>query len=283
MQAETLVAVHTEILETWKWINQRLISHTTMKHHISNFIIAALCTILLGACTNYTEEAIPEFKPLPINYRTVHVSLESGEEEEDSEQKEQNISTQNVQTRMEVDGISGGKVTYKWSKRDSIGVFLLNVQPKLVNTSSLGTPDANIPNKAIFKFDAEFVDDSGNENHTESYDSHLDMFLYYPYNSSLVVPQVYTQGSDAGEPWYGHEYLHHNNGLVYRVPALQTMLEHEIGRQGCTQAMSRYGVCYDFMRYTGSEGDKFTMRHTNAYFRVRVTGSQYDSTATQGL
>ena len=255
-----------------------------MKHLINNFIIAALCTILFGACTNHPEDAIPEIKPLPISYRTVHVSLESGEKEEpkeeESEQKEQNSPIQSAQTRMEVGEISGGNVTYKWSERDSIGVFLLNVQPKSVNISSLGVPAAGNPSKALFKFDAEFVDDSNNENHTESYDSHLDMFLYYPYNSSMVVPQQYTEGNDAGEPWYGHEYLHSKSGLVYRVPALQTMLEHEVGRQGCTQAMSRYGVCYDFMRHTGDDGCKFSMRHINAYLRVRVTGSQYNAEST---
>ncbi len=253
-----------------------------MKLHINKFIICVLLAILSGACTNYIDEATPEIKPLPITYRTVPVSIEAGKKdeikEEESEQKEQSAPTH---SRIEVGEISGGNVTYKWSERDSIGIFLLNVQPKHVNISAVGTTDAGNPSNASFDFNAEFVDNSDKDTDVESYDSHLDMFIYYPYNSSMVVPQKYTSGSDSGEPWYGHEYLHTKNGLVYRVPALQTMLEHEIGRQGCTKAISRYGFCYDFLRYENNgSSNKFAMRHANAYLRVRVTGSQHNAEST---
>ena len=260
-----------EKARTESWASQKL-AHilatiktlTAMRKYVNKFVTFTLCAALFGACTNSFDDNLTEVTLDTVTYCSVPVTIDS---KEDNDVKS---------TRIEVDGISGNKVSYKWSEKDSIGVFLLNVQPKSVNSSVVGVPVAGDPSNAKFSFNAEFVDNSDQENEVEGYNSHLDMFIYYPYNSSMVLPQTYTSGSDRGEPWYGHEYLHTNTGLVYRVPALQTMLEHEVGRQGCTKAISRYGVCYDFLRYDSNNGS-FSMRHTNAYLRVRVTGSQYDS------
>ena len=235
-----------------------------MRKYVNRFVAFTLCALLFGACTNSFEDEFANVTLDQVTYCSMPVSIDS---DEDSTSKT---------TRIEVGNIGSNRALYKWSDKDSIGVFLLNVQPKSVNSSVVGVPVEGDPSNAKFSFNAEFVDKSGNNTNVNSYKSYLDMFIYYPYNSSMVVAQTYTSGSDRGEPWYGHEYLHHDNGLVYRVPALQTMLEHEVGRQGCTKAMTRYGICYDFLRYSSSNGS-FSMRHENAYLRVRVTGSQYEA------
>lgn len=222
--------------------------------------LLALGMMLFGACTKNPDEA-PDAPLKTVHYRTVAVNIASGSREATPE------------SRLEVGNIGGGKVSYKWNDTDSIGVFLLNVQPKQVNNSVVGVVNNNDPSKAAFSFNAEFVDESNGETNMEEYDQPLDMFVYYPYNSSMVLPQIYSSGENYNEPYFGYEYLKHDIGLVYRVPALQATLEDEVGRQGCTKVLSRYGVCYDFLRHADGEG-RFEMRHQNAYLRVRVTGSQ---------
>ena len=235
---------------------------TTMKRFAKNFAAITLGIVLLGACTKIEEPTLDVKQSGVISYCSMPVYINSSDRD---------ISEL---TRIEVGDVSGGKISYKWSTTDSIGVFLLNVQPKEVNNAVVGVVSESNPKDAQFNFNAEFVDNSTN-NYTdmETSDTHLDMFVYYPYNSSMVVPKTYTSGANRGEPYFGYEYLHSDLGLVYRVPALQTMLEQETGRQGCTKAMTRYGVCYDFLRYDKSDA-RFSMRHQNAYLRVRVTGSQ---------
>ena len=225
--------------------------------------ILTLAVLALSACAGFEEENNTE-PAVTINYTSLPVEISSGSRN----------ATTAANTRLEVGSITGGQVIYNWSDPDSIGVFLLNVQPKNVNNSVRGSIDRKSPNFAEFRFNAEFVTPSNQDSAVESYNDPLDMFVYYPYNSSLVIAKNYTSGTDKNEPYYGHEYLHSALGLVYRVPALQTMLEDEVGRQGCTKAMSRYGFCYDFLRYEDG-GGQFDMHHENAYLRVRVTGSQY--------
>ena len=238
-----------------------------MKSQSIIIAVLALLTLTLGACARFDEENSMPTKT--ISYTTLPVEISSGS---------RNTTTAS-DTRLEVGDITSGQVTYNWSDNDSIGIFLLNVQPKQVNNSVKGVINKSAPHSANFSFNAEFVTPNDQDSEVEGYNGPLDMFVYYPYNSSLVIAKNYDSGTDSGEPYYGHEYLHASLGLVYRVPSLQTILEHETGRQGCTKAMSRYGICYDFLRYEDKHG-KFDMHHANAYLRVRVTGSQHSSGGT---
>lgn len=233
-----------------------------MKSSKKIITILALFALTLGACTKFDEVNLKV--TVPVSYTTLPVEISSGSRN----------ATSATDTRLEVGDIAGGRVAYNWSDNDSIGVFLLNVQPKSVNNSVRGVIDRANPSYGNFSFNAEFVTPNNQDSAVESFNGPLDMFVYYPYNSSLVIAKNYADGADSGEPYYGYEYLHSKLGLVYRVPSLQTMLEEEVSRQGCTKAISRYGICYDFLRYEDGAG-KFDMHHENAYLRVRVTGSQH--------
>ena len=200
-----------------------------------------------------------------VKYRNISITLDSGSQPQQESDEE---------SRLEAGDIVDGRMAFNWSEGDSIGIFLLNLQPKHINHSAVGVLHPTDSNRASFSFTTEVVD-NGSMGSTDTVDGPIDMFVYYPYNSSLVVPQSYTSGNHAGEPYFGFEYLQTDLGLVYRVPALQTVLEDEEGRQGCTKAMSRYASCYDFVRVENGTA-KFKMQHRPAFLRVRVTGSQIE-------
>lgn len=231
-------------------------------------LLATLLTSCIDSPDNLTgEESL-------VKYRNISVTLSS------LDPAELDDATSSEESRLEAGDITNGRMTFNWSEGDSIGIFLLNLQPKQVNHSVVGTLHPTNANRASFSFNTEVVD-NGTLGSTDTVDGPIDMFIYYPYNSSLVVPQTYTSGIHAGEPYFGHEYLNSDIGLVYRIPALQTILEGEEGRHGCTKAMSRYASCYDFVRVENGTA-KFKMEHRPAFLRVRVTGSQFENGENYG-
>ncbi len=211
-----------------------------MKRIFKQWMVIAGIALCAFSCSEAPEvdsgTTVPEVKYSPLK---IHLSAN-------------NSSNEGDETRMLIGDIKQGRVYYNWNACDSIGAFLLNVPTEKGNHYAKGMRYEENYNAADFPFEA---------NVPEGYKTtDVDLFVYYPYNPSIIHTQTGAAGKD---------YL--AKGLTFRVPYMQTQLPEEVGMIECTEAMSRYAIAYDMVACEGTDG-AFDMQHQTAYFRFQITG-----------
>lgn len=224
-------------------------------------IVLWLASLGLAACNDLCEESVAGVAPsVEPQFVPVHFSLRAGEEPE---------------TRIEVKDEEGAD--YVWSPTDSIGVVILNHTTQTPQYVARTDNPSEVSDVAHFDFTAMVMQSGGDfvtENPQESAEPYH-MILCYPYNSSLVAHRYDANQSLVYQP--GSYYLSHDSeqALHYRIPAIQTALQDELGKRSCTKAMSRYAILYDF--YDSQKEQGFSMRHATAYLRVATTGGRNET------
>ena len=86
-----------------------------MRKYVNRFVAFTLCALLFGACTNSFEDEFANVTLDQVTYCSMPVTIDSDE------------NSTSKTTRIEVGNIGSNRALYKWSDKDSIGVFLLNV------------------------------------------------------------------------------------------------------------------------------------------------------------
>ncbi len=163
------------------------------------------------------------------------------------------------ETRVHVGQISGSTVKHHWDEGDKVGVFTLN--STVTKTNNLSQIDHIMAdkNRAIF---AGMVT---TDNAVKDYD----LFVYYPYNNSLLVGA--TEQSAA---------KHLKGGITFRVPneIQQSSYSNNFAdaNHPSRLAMSTYGTAYDLVDCKGTVGT-FDLNHVNTYLQFNVFGKQTDN------
>lgn len=212
------------------------------------FLAIALMTIGMWSCSN-------EFKGDDTTvsedgrYEEVLINLTST--------KGQSIAID--ETRVHVGQISGSTVKHHWDEGDKVGVFTLNSSATATNNLSQIDHIMADKNRAIF---AGMIT---TDNKVKDYD----LFVYYPYNNSLLVGA--TEQSAA---------KHLKGGLTFRVPneIQQSSYSNNFAdaNHPSRLAMSTYGTAYDLVDCKGTVGT-FDLNHVNTYLQFNVFGKQTDN------
>lgn len=179
-------------------------------------------------------------------------------------------------TRVYVGQIVGNKVRYYWNEGDQIGVIPLTITDAKPNYVTSETA-INAGDKNLAQFEA-YIE-------AEGYDSSQQhLFIYYPYNSSMLEGTTGTKGEDYAR-----------SGLTFRLPQVQEQYGYgktfvgeneDVSKEHpSVWALSNYGLAYDLAGTAFSsetEGSQvianatgeFQLDHANTYFQFNVYGTQ---------
>jgi|GEM_PF-3385193 len=212
------------------------------------FLAIALMTIGMWSCSN-------EFKGDDTTvsedgrYEEVLINLTST--------KGQSIAID--ETRVHVGSISGSSVTHYWDEGDKVGIFTLN--SNATKTNNLSQIDRIMENKNRATFAGMITTDNAVADY--------DLFVYYPYNNSLLVGA--TEQSAAN---------HLKGGITFRVPneIQQSSYSNDFAdaNHPSRLAMTTYGLAYDLVDCKGTVGT-FDLNHVNTYLQFNVFGKQTDN------
>ena len=184
---------------------------------------------------------------------------------------ERGESVKSADTRVYVGSTSGGKVTYYWSDNDQIGVVPLNLSTINNVKPNYHSYEKEIhSNRNYATFNAYITSDGFDT----SKNPHL--FIYYPYNDSMLEGNTGTTGSS---------FIGSKQGLTFRLPQLQDQYKYSrtlgASEHPSAWALSQYGLAYDLAGcQTSTEGNdvtstgEFTLDHANSYFQFNVYGTQ---------
>ncbi len=181
---------------------------------------------------------------------------------------ERGESVKSADTRVYVGSTSGGVVTYYWNDNDQIGVVPLNIRDSRPNYHSAEKEIHSNRNYATFN---AYITSDGFDT---SQNPHL--FIYYPYNDSMLEGNTGTTGSS---------FIGSSQGLTFRLPQLQDQYKYSrtlgASEHPSAWALSQYGLAYDLAGcQTSTEGNdvtstgEFTLDHANSYFQFNVYGTQ---------
>lgn len=212
------------------------------------FLAIALMTIGMWSCSN-------EFKGDDTTvsedgrYEEVLINLTST--------KGQSIAID--ETRVHVGSISGSSVTHYWDEGDKVGIFTLN--SNATKTNNLSQIDRIMENKNRATFAGMITTDNAVADY--------DLFVYYPYNNSLLVGATEQSAAD-----------HLKGGITFRVPneIQQSSYSNDFAdaNHPSRLAMTTYGLAYDLVDCKGTVGT-FDLNHVNTYLQFNVFGKQTDN------
>lgn len=207
-------------------------------------ITMALLALGMWSCADFQEENVNT--SVDGRYDEVLISLTS--------LKGQSVAFD--ETRVHVGNVSGSNVTHYWDEGDQVGLFTLN------STATASNHEANIDvimenkNRATF---AGMIQ-------TSSDITDYDLFVYYPYNGSLL---------EGEEPGPAATML--KNGLVFRLANEQLQNTYSLTLDDYDHpsryAVSMNGFAYDLVNCKGTVGT-FELNHANTYLQFNVIGKQ---------
>lgn len=204
----------------------------------------ALLALGMWSCADFQEENVNT--SADGRYEEVLISLTST--------KGQSVAID--ETRVHVGNVSGSNVTHYWDEGDKVGIFTLN------STATASNHEANIDvimenkNRATFSGMIQ----------TSSNITDYDLFVYYPYNGSLL------EGESSGP---ASTML--KNGLTFRLPNEQLQNTYSTTLDDYDHpsryAVSHNGFAYDLVDCKGTVGT-FELNHANTYLQFNVIGKQ---------
>lgn len=213
------------------------------------FLLIALLAIGMWSCSDEFQGDENSNVSADGQYEEVLISLTST--------KGESIAIE--ETRVHVGQISGSTVKHHWDEGDKVGVFTLNSSATATNNLSQIDHIMADKNRAIF---AGMIT---TDNAVKDYD----LFVYYPYNNSLLVGA--TEQSAAN---------HLKGGITFRVPneIQQSSYSNNFAdaNHPSRLAMSTYGTAYDLVDCKGTVGT-FDLNHVNTYLQFNVFGKQTDN------
>lgn len=218
---------------------------------INRFLMTALLALGMLSCTDLIEETGNNQASADGRYDKVLVSLTST--------KGQSIAID--ETRVHVGNTSGNTVTYYWDESDKVGIFTLNSSATVTNSQA--NIDVIMQNKNRATFSGMIDDNAG------SGITNYDLFVYYPYNSSMLSGQT---GKTAATLL--------QEGLTFRVAneQLQNTYSSKLDdyNHPSRNAVSTNGFAYDFVDCKGTVGT-FELNHVNTYLQFNVIGKKTDN------
>lgn len=204
----------------------------------------ALLALGMWSCADFQEENVNT--SADGRYEEVLISLTST--------KGQSVAID--ETRVHVGNVSGSNVTHYWDEGDKVGIFTLN------STATASNHEANIDvimenkNRATFSGMIQ----------TSSNITDYDLFVYYPYNGSLL------DGESSGS---ASTML--KNGLTFRLQNEQLQSTYSTTLDDYDHpsryAVSHNGFAYDLVDCKGTVGT-FELNHANTYLQFNVIGKQ---------
>ncbi len=213
------------------------------------FLVIALLAIGMWSCSDEFQGDENSNVSADGQYEEVLISLTST--------KGESIAIE--ETRVHVGQISGSTVKYHWDEGDKVGVFTLNSSATATNNLSQIDHIMADKNRAIF---AGMIT-------TDDKVKDYDLFVYYPYNNSLLVGA--TEQSAAN---------HLKGGITFRVPneIQQSSYSNNFAdaNHPSRLAMTTYGLAYDLVDCKGTVGT-FDLNHVNTYLQFNVFGKQTDN------
>lgn len=213
------------------------------------FLVIALLAIGMWSCSDEFQGDENSNVSADGQYEEVLISLTST--------KGESIAIE--ETRVHVGQISGSTVKHHWDEGDKVGVFTLNSSATATNNLSQIDHIMADKNRAIF---AGMIT---TDNAVKDYD----LFVYYPYNNSLLVGA--TEQSAA---------KHLDGGITFRVPneIQQSSYSNDFAdaNHPSRLAMTTYGLAYDLVDCKGTVGT-FDLNHVNTYLQFNVFGKQTDN------
>lgn len=213
------------------------------------FLVIALLAIGMWSCSDEFQGDENSNVSADGQYEEVLISLTST--------KGESIAIE--ETRVHVGQISGSTVKYHWDEGDKVGVFTLNSSATATNNLS------QIDRIMADKNRATFAGMITTDNAVKDYD----LFVYYPYNNSLLVGA--TEQSAAN---------HLKGGITFRVPneIQQSSYSNDFAdaNHPSRLAMTTYGLAYDLVDCKGTVGT-FDLNHVNTYLQFNVFGKQTDN------
>ena len=213
------------------------------------FLVIALLAIGMWSCSDEFQGDENSNVSADGRYEEVLISLTST--------KGESIAIE--ETRVHVGQISGSTVKHHWDEGDKVGVFTLN--STATKTNNLSQIDRIMADKNRATFAGMVTTDNAVKDY--------DLFVYYPYNNSLLVGA--TEQSAAN---------HLKNGITFRVPneIQQSSYSNNFAdaNHPSRLAMSTYGVAYDLVDCKGTVGT-FDLNHVNTYLQFNVFGKQTDN------
>lgn len=208
------------------------------------FLAIVLLVLGMWSCADYKEEGTNVSED--GRYDEVLISLTST--------KGQSIAFD--ETRVHVGNVSGSSVTHYWDKGDKVGIFTLNSTAKASNHEA--NIDVIMDNKNRATFSGMIQ--------TSSNITNYDLFVYYPYNASLLAD---VSGSAAT--------LLKNGLSAFRLPNEQLQSSYNTTLDNYDHpsryAVSHYGIAYDLVDCKGTVGT-FDLKHANTYLQFNVIGKQ---------
>ena len=208
------------------------------------FLAIVLLVLGMWSCADYKEEGTNVSED--GRYDEVLISLTST--------KGQSIAFD--ETRVHVGNVSGSSVTHYWDKGDKVGIFTLNSTAKASNHEA--NIDVIMDNKNRATFSGMIQ--------TSSNITNYDLFVYYPYNASLLAD---VSGSAAT--------LLKNGLSAFRLPNEQLQSSYNTTLDNYDHpsryAVSHYGIAYDLVDCKGTVGI-FNLNHANTYLQFNVIGKQ---------
>lgn len=208
------------------------------------FLAIVLLVLGMWSCADYKEEGTNVSED--GRYDEVLISLTST--------KGQSIAFD--ETRVHVGNVSGSSVTHYWDEGDKVGIFTLNSTAKASNHEA--NIDVIMDNKNRATFSGMIQ--------TSSNITNYDLFVYYPYNASLLAD---VSGSAAT--------LLKNGLSAFRLPNEQLQSSYNTTLDNYDHpsryAVSHYGIAYDLVDCKGTVGI-FNLNHANTYLQFNVIGKQ---------
>ena len=213
------------------------------------FLVIALLAIGMWSCSDEFQGDENSNVSADGRYEEVLISLTST--------KGESIAIE--ETRVHVGQISGSTVKHHWDEGDKVGVFTLN--STATKTNNLSQIDRIMTDKNRATFAGMITTDNAVKDY--------DLFVYYPYNNSLLVGA--TEQSAAN---------HLKGGIIFRVPneIQQSSYSNNFAdaNHPSRLAMSTYGTAYDLVDCKGTVGT-FDLNHVNTYLQFNVFGKQTDN------
>lgn len=213
------------------------------------FLVIALLAIGMWSCSDEFQGDENSNVSADGQYEEVLISLTST--------KGESIAIE--ETRVHVGQISGSTVKYHWDEGDKVGVFTLN--SSATATNNLSQIDRIMADKNRATFAGMITTDDKVKDY--------DLFVYYPYNNSLLVGA--TEQSAAN---------HLKGGITFRVPneIQQSSYSNDFAdaNHPSRLAMTTYGLAYDLVDCKGTVGT-FDLNHVNTYLQFNVFGKQTDN------
>lgn len=219
----------------------------TMKMKGYRLLVIALLALGAWSCTDFKEENTKVSED--GRYDEVLISLTST--------KGQSIAID--ETRVHVGNVSGTNVTHYWDEGDQVGMFTLNSTASASN--HVASIDVIMENKNRATFSGMIQ--------TSSDITDYDLFVYYPYNSSLLS-DVTTATAQANL----------KAGLPFRLANDQYQNSYNTALDDYNHpsraAITTNGFAYDLIDCTGTVGT-FELNHANTYLQFNVVGKQTDN------